>query len=76
MGKANTESTQTTTPAPTGLMLTVTNSAAEKVAALLQRDNPELKLRIYIVGGGCSGFNMGLLLTLSKPVMTGLFLKH
>jgi iron-sulfur cluster insertion protein len=40
--------------------LTVTTSAAQKVRELIeQEDNPELKLRIFIQGGGCSGFQYG-----------------
>ena len=34
-----------------------TDSAAGKVSALIAEEgNPELKLRIYVSGGGCSGF--------------------
>ena len=37
-----------------------TNSAARKVQELiLEERNPELKLRVYISGGGCSGFQYG-----------------
>lgn len=37
-----------------------TVSAADKVAALIQEENnPHLKLRVYITGGGCSGFQYG-----------------
>jgi len=37
-----------------------TRSAALKVKALIEEEeNPELKLRIYISGGGCSGFQYG-----------------
>lgn len=35
-------------------------SAADKVAALItEENNPLLNLRIYITGGGCSGFQYG-----------------
>lgn len=34
-----------------------TESAASKVSALIREEgNPNLKLRIYVAGGGCSGF--------------------
>ncbi|MBS9778482.1 MAG: iron-sulfur cluster insertion protein ErpA [Gammaproteobacteria bacterium] len=37
-----------------------TTSAALKVKELIEEEeNPELKLRIYITGGGCSGFQYG-----------------
>ncbi|BCX88748.1 iron-sulfur cluster insertion protein [Methylomarinovum tepidoasis] len=37
-----------------------TDSAAAKVAELLaEEENPDLKLRVYITGGGCSGFQYG-----------------
>ena len=37
-----------------------TDSAAEKVLGLLQdEDNPNMMLRVYIQGGGCSGFSYG-----------------
>ena len=41
-------------------MLTLTDSAREKVLDLLAEENdPELKLRIFVQGGGCSGFSYG-----------------
>lgn len=37
-----------------------TNSAAEKVSTLIADEgNDNLKLRVYISGGGCSGFQYG-----------------
>ena len=38
----------------------LTDAAARKVRELiLEEANPELKLRVYISGGGCSGFQYG-----------------
>lgn len=40
--------------------LTFTSAAAAKVASLIEEEgNPELMLRIYVQGGGCSGFQYG-----------------
>ena len=40
--------------------LVFTNSAARKVGELIrEEDNVELKLRVFISGGGCSGFQYG-----------------
>tara|TARA_Y100001968_G_C18932650_1_gene514975 strand:- start:93 stop:461 length:369 start_codon:yes stop_codon:yes gene_type:complete len=37
-----------------------TDAAAEKVAQLIEEeDNPSLMLRVFISGGGCSGFQYG-----------------
>ena len=37
-----------------------TDAAAKKVNELIQdEDNPDLKLRVFISGGGCSGFQYG-----------------
>jgi len=37
-----------------------TDDAAAKVLSLLkEEDNPDLKLRVFIAGGGCSGFQYG-----------------
>jgi len=40
--------------------ITITNAAARKVFSLVQEENDfSLKLRVYIEGGGCSGFQYG-----------------
>ncbi len=40
--------------------LTFTDAAARKVKTLIsEEENPNLKLRVYITGGGCSGFQYG-----------------
>lgn len=42
------------------LPLQFTDSAASKVKNLIAaEENPNLKLRVYITGGGCSGFQYG-----------------
>ncbi|WP_343553250.1 iron-sulfur cluster insertion protein ErpA [Pantoea sp.] len=42
------------------LPLQFTDAAAKKVKNLIaDEENPELKLRVYITGGGCSGFQYG-----------------
>jgi iron-sulfur cluster insertion protein len=43
-----------------GNALRMTPAAAAKVRALVAEEaNPNLKLRVYITGGGCSGFQYG-----------------
>jgi len=40
--------------------IVLTDAAARKVQQLiLEERNPQLKLRVYISGGGCSGFQYG-----------------
>lgn len=41
-------------------LVNFTDSAAKKVAQLIwEEGNPDLKLRVFITGGGCSGFQYG-----------------
>jgi iron-sulfur cluster insertion protein len=41
-------------------LLEFTPQAAAKVAELIvEEGNPDLKLRLYVTGGGCSGFSYG-----------------
>ncbi|KAF1852355.1 hypothetical protein Lal_00037083 [Lupinus albus] len=47
---------QTDIPAP----INFSDSAAAKVAQLIEEEgNPDLKLRVFVQGGGCSGFQYG-----------------
>lgn len=40
--------------------LVLSNKAADKVRKLREGEaNPQLKLRVYITGGGCAGFSYG-----------------
>jgi len=52
----NDASVETSTPDP----LVFTEAAAHKVAELIaEEENPNLKLRVFVTGGGCSGFQYG-----------------
>jgi iron-sulfur cluster insertion protein len=52
------ETTATTTEMPAPIVFT--DSAAAKVADLIAEEgNPDLKLRVFVQGGGCSGFQYG-----------------
>ncbi len=54
----NTEATHLPGQMPSPLEFTAT--AAAKVAELIvEEGNPDLKLRLYVSGGGCSGFSYG-----------------
>jgi len=47
-----------TAAAPTPIVFT--DAAAQKVGELIrEEDNPELMLRVFVAGGGCSGFQYG-----------------
>ena len=47
-----------------------TDAAASKVGELIrEEDNPDLKLRVFISGGGCSGFQYGF--TFDESIETG-----
>ncbi|KAG8151876.1 iron-sulfur cluster insertion protein ErpA [Burkholderia catarinensis] len=55
---AVTESAATTTEMP--LPFVFTDAAADKVKQLIDEEgNPDLKLRVFVQGGGCSGFQYG-----------------
>ncbi len=44
-------------------MINVTQTAQEKIRDILaEENNPELKLRVFVQGGGCSGMQYGFTL--------------
>ena len=40
-------------------MITITESAQSKIKEVLEDESPETSLRMYVTGGGCSGFQYG-----------------
>jgi iron-sulfur cluster assembly accessory protein len=47
-------------PTPQSPALIFSSNAAAKVSELIAEEgNPDLKLRVYVSGGGCSGFQYG-----------------
>jgi iron-sulfur cluster insertion protein len=47
-------------PVDMSSMLNFTDNAARKVKELIEEEaNPDLKLRVFVSGGGCSGFQYG-----------------
>jgi len=40
-------------------MITITESAQQKIKEVLADETPETRLRMYVTGGGCSGFQYG-----------------
>ncbi len=50
--------------------LVFTDSAASKVKGLIEEEgNPELMLRVFVAGGGCSGFQYGF--TFDEEIQDG-----
>lgn len=44
-------------------MITITESAVEKIRDIIaEENNPKLKLRVFVQGGGCSGMQYGFTL--------------
>ncbi len=40
--------------------ITISDAAADKISSLIiEENNPNLNLRVYITGGGCSGYQYG-----------------
>ena len=59
-------------PPPPANVLVFTDAAAGKVGELIREEaNPNLKLRVFVSGGGCSGFQYGF--TFDESVEEGDF---
>ena len=72
----NTETQTVTPPMPIMVdpMITVTESAAGKIRELLSEEGKlESGLRVFVQGGGCSGFQYGLMIEESGGVGDQLF---
>lgn len=41
------------------LMITLTQSAQDKIKEVLAEEDPKSRLRMYVQGGGCAGFSYG-----------------
>src|SRR5215207_2789896 len=65
----NRQMTETTSVAESAPLL-FTDAAAHKVGQLIEQEgNASLKLRVYVQGGGCSGFQYGF--TFDEEVQDG-----
>ncbi len=40
-------------------MITISDSAVKKIKSIIAEEDPSLKLRVFVQGGGCSGFQYG-----------------
>jgi len=48
-------------------MITISDSAVKKIKEIIEEEDPNLKLRIFVQGGGCSGFQYGFTLEEQPP---------
>ena len=48
-------------------MVSITDAAADKIKSIIAEEDPNLKLRIFVQGGGCSGFQYGFTLEEQPP---------
>ena len=40
-------------------MVSITPAAAKKIKSIIDAEDPSLKLRVFVEGGGCTGFKYG-----------------
>ncbi|MDP6604729.1 MAG: iron-sulfur cluster assembly accessory protein [Dehalococcoidia bacterium] len=65
------------TPVPTAPLVTITPKAAEKAKALLvEKGEPDAALRVFVVGGGCSGYQYGMAIADSSDAGDALIEQH
>ena len=48
-------------------MVTISDSAVKKIKSIIHEEDPSLKLRVFVQGGGCSGFQYGFSLEELPP---------
>jgi iron-sulfur cluster insertion protein len=48
-------------------MVTISNSALKKIKSIINEEDSSLKLRVFVQGGGCSGFQYGFSLEELPP---------
>jgi iron-sulfur cluster insertion protein len=48
-------------------MITISDSAVRKIKTIIAEEDPSLKLRVFVQGGGCSGFQYGFTLEEYPP---------
>ena len=48
-------------------MITISDSAAKKIKTIIDEEDSSLKLRVFVQGGGCSGFQYGFTLEEQPP---------
>jgi len=48
-------------------MFTISEAAAKKIKSIIDEEDPSLKLRVFVQGGGCTGFQYGFSLEELPP---------
>jgi iron-sulfur cluster insertion protein len=48
-------------------MITITPAAAKKIKTIIEAEDPSYKLRVYVEGGGCTGFQYGFSIEEQPP---------
>ena len=48
-------------------MFNISEAAAKKIKSIIDEEDPSLKLRVFVQGGGCTGFQYGFSLEELPP---------